>query len=439
MEKIILALTLLLALNSCEKLEEEDTQTRCAEHASYISDYYNPAEFSEYEPIEVSIESLIAFEEIREVKNAGKIYIKDDILIIGEGTEGFHIYDNSNPSNPIAIKFLKIGGASDISIRDDYFYINQYQDLVTLKVNLQTCTFKETGREKEVFAFYNYESKKSPDGYYFYPSPGKEIVGFTKKENFEKPNFDQTIGTHRFEDCPDFENNRVDVLFSDSSNDGQGGSLARFILKGDYLYVVDQFKLSSFLISEDSIANPIFANSVKVGFSIETLFSLDNNLFIGSQFGMFIYNIDTPETPKFVSEAQHFRACDPVISNGKYAFVTVHSNATCGGSLNELFVYDIEKDITKPELIVEKTLIEPKGLTLYKDYLIVADNAIRVFDTSSLATKELSLVSKESVDINDFILRDNHLFAIGDLGIYQYTLSELDGALNFELISQILF
>lgn len=78
---------------------------------------------------------------------------------------------------------------------------------------------------------------------------------------------------------------------SDSSDrgnitDGQGGSLARFTLSGNYLYTVGEESLSVFDVSNTE--NPVFKGNTYIGFNIETLFGLGDKLFVGSQLGMYI-------------------------------------------------------------------------------------------------------------------------------------------------------
>ncbi|MGY5354376.1 hypothetical protein [Wenyingzhuangia sp. IMCC45467] len=136
---------------------------------------------SVYEPVQMSRESLkssIAITDVRQVLNAGKIYIKDDFIIVNEKYEGFHIYDNSNPSSPLKVRFLEVPGATDIAIRDDVFYINQATDLVTLKFNSTNYSVTETGREIKVFTPLNL----SPDGGYFIADDDKVIVKFKEIE-----------------------------------------------------------------------------------------------------------------------------------------------------------------------------------------------------------------------------------------------------------------
>ncbi len=235
----------------------------------------------------------------------------------------------------------------------------------------------------------------------------------------------------------------VSCLFScsqdgDSTNsnnvDGQGGSLAVFLLKGNYLYTVDYNNLNVFNIQEEQ--NPIKINTVNVGFDIETLFSFDDYLFIGSRTGMYIYDISKPELPKIMSISQHFRACDPVVANGEYAYVTLHTNIVCGGSLNELQTYDI-KDVENPILLNTRGLTSPKGLGLYGNYLIVCDDDVKIFDVSDPVDSKYitSIPVNFSIDV---IIRENQLFIISEKGVYQYQLNA-NNIESFNKLSELIF
>jgi hypothetical protein len=200
---------------------------------------------------------------------------------------------------------------------------------------------------------------------------------------------------------------------------GQGGSLAVFAIKGNYLYGVDQMKLNVFsLINSEK---PVKVNEIPIGFNIETLFSYGDNLFIGSRNGMFIYSITNPENPTKLSSVQHFTACDPVIANSTHSYVTLNSNTTCGNNINVLQVYDT-KDLTNPKLIHSRTLMQPKGISFYTaDYLLVCDDVIKIFNIQNPA--EPVLVHAIDKNCFDLIVRDNTLFAIGNNGVYRYKMN----------------
>ncbi|TMM53209.1 hypothetical protein FEE95_19265 [Maribacter algarum] len=216
------------------------------------------------------------------------------------------------------------------------------------------------------------------------------------------------------------------------TSDGQGGSLARFTLKGNYLYTVDDFGLNVFNVADTK--DPIKVNSVPVGFNIETLFGYKDYLYIGSQNGMFIYDLENPEFPKQLSSVEHFTACDPVIANDTHAFVTLHSNTNCGNDINVLEVYDVT-DVTNPILLNSRNLTFPKGLGLYGNYLFVCDDEIKVFDVTN--PEESKLVTSIKRSAFDVIIRNDLLIAIGESGLYQYELSNntTDGVTATEISS----
>jgi hypothetical protein len=203
-----------------------------------------------------------------------------------------------------------------------------------------------------------------------------------------------------------------------SGGDGTGGSLAIFALKGNYLYSVDYAKLNVFSLINTS--EPTKVNEINVGFNIETLFSYGDYLFIGSRNGMFIYNVENPENPAKLSSAQHFTSCDPVIANATHSFVTLHSNNRCGNNINELQVYNTI-DPTKPILVHQRNLTNPKGLGLYNNYLIVCDDVIKIFSIQN--PSEPLLIKSINKNCFDVIIKGDDMYAIGNNGLYRYLLN----------------
>ena len=135
------------------------------------------------------------------------------------------------------------------------------------------------------------------------------------------------------------------------------------------------------------------------------------------------------------SSVQHFNSCDPVISNGTHAFVTLHSNNNCGNNINVLQVYDVA-DQTNPILIHQRNLTNPKGIGLYHNFLIVCDDDIKFFDIKN--PNEPVLVKSINKSYFDVIINGNDLFAIGDQRLSRYTLDEND-ITNVVLESEVTF
>jgi hypothetical protein len=223
------------------------------------------------------------------------------------------------------------------------------------------------------------------------------------------------------------DSSSIEQAFSEA---GKGGSLARFVLKDNYLYTVDIYGLNVFNVNNPEM--PVKVNNIPISFNIETIFNLKEYLYIGSQNGMFIYDISTPESPTYVSDVQHFTACDPVVANLTHAFVTLHADVGCGNNINVLETYDIT-DITNPFLVSSRNLTRPIGMGLYQNYLFVCDDEVKIFDITN--PENMVLVHAIEKNAFDVIIYDNLMVLIGENGLYQYSLDESNIQNTVELSS----
>ena len=65
----------------------------------------------------------------------GKIYYKDQTIYVNESYLGVHVIDNSDPLNPLKIKFLRIPGCRDIAIKGNILYADNAGDLVAVDIS----------------------------------------------------------------------------------------------------------------------------------------------------------------------------------------------------------------------------------------------------------------------------------------------------------------
>lgn len=163
---------------------------------------------------------------------------------------------------------------------------------------------------------------------------------------------------------------------------GTGGSLARFTIALNHLYVVDNRQLYTFSISDQQ--NPVQVHVASIGFDVETIYVWNDKLFIGSRDAMYLYSIADPGKPELLGTASHVRACDPVVASDSVAYVTVRSGSNCGGVVNALYVYDL-KNVLQPVQKNITNLGNPHGLGMSGNTLFVCDanNGLRVFDITS--------------------------------------------------------
>ncbi len=344
----------------------------------------------------------------RAINESGKIYAYQHYIFVNDKYEGVHIIDNSDTANPVKKGFINIPGNVDISVKDDYLYADSLYDLVVIDIS-DIDNIKQVNRLENVLG-YNVIFPFEADiiDYAEVDHQNEIVVGWNlKTERRLVSEYERNFG--------------IDILANaelDYANVGQGGSLARFKIVSNYLYAIDSHNINIFDIED--LENPVDLPDVYAGFDIETIFNRDNYLFLGSMRGMYIYDITNPGVPSLVSEFEHGTACDPVVVDGDYAFVTLRGGNGCGATESGLFIVDIS-DITDPVLKKQYAMDEPYGLGIKDEKLFVCDGAsgLKVYDKTNVDDL-ISLNHFKDIVTFDVIPLSETLLMVGDGVLYQY-------------------
>lgn len=139
-------------------------------------DDFDPIPLSIYEPVVMQrgdFENTTELLPPRAIVETGKIYIKDDFLFINEPNEGFHVFNNQDPSNPEKIAFIKVLGSSDVSIKNRILYFNNATDLIAVLPDYSDFSLQITKRVRSAFP-----QQLSPDDMYFYVGEDEVIVNW---------------------------------------------------------------------------------------------------------------------------------------------------------------------------------------------------------------------------------------------------------------------
>jgi hypothetical protein len=300
----------------------------------------------------------------------------------------------------------------DIAIRDNIMFADNYTDLIT--INLSDVTNPTlAGRIENAFQHFG----ETPDGI---------LVDYLYEQVTEMVDCnDNSWGRGGAENGGVLIDQEVnfDGDFKNNGGDGTGGSLARFSLYDQYLYVITEFSLHSYNIA--NLSNPVKTGETNIGWGIETLYAFGDKLFIGSQAGMFIYDASNPASPQYLSGYAHWTACDPVFVKDNYAYVTLRDGALCNGSeLNQMDLVDIT-DILNPILVKSFPMDNPHGLSIKDNnlFLCEGESGLKVFDIENPLTLDQRLLSKltelSAVDVIVLPQFDNVLLVIGTDGFYQ--------------------
>jgi hypothetical protein len=361
----------------------------------------------------------------REIERPGKLFIKGDYIFLNEIDKGIHILDNSNPAGPKNVAFIDIPGNVDLAVKGDILYADLYVDLLTLDISNPLKVIVKSIIDN-AFPFRQYSGGFSAD---------KKMIIVDWVQRDTTVSVDCRNGRPAWLGCPNCmasDNFSAGASSQKASSPfGMGGSMARFTIVNSHLYTVSTNSLDVFNINTPQ--TPTFVSKLQLGWGIETIYPFKNKLFIGSATGMFIYDITTPSQPAKQGQFSHVRTCDPVIAEGNYAYVTLRSGTGCPGSTNQLDVIDIT-DILGPKLLKSYTMSNPHGLSKDGSLLFICDGkqGLKVFNATDV--NSISLLKQiTGLDAYDVIAWNKVAIVSAADGLYQYDYSDVN---NIKLLSK---
>ncbi len=410
----LLILSTLLALS----LFMESCTDSCTDTMTYT--YYEPV----YTPL-AEIRSAVGVVAPQPLTSVGKIYFKDGYLFVNDPGKGIHVIDNTDPAHPVKKHFITIPGNYDVAIRNNILYADSFIDLVALDIsNLNQVV--EVARLENIFNTY------SSLGFQVHAERGVVTDWVERKEvTVERSACGQDIqpwggfffrGGIAMMDGAAFSSAKA---IAPGNSTGIGGSMARFTLSGDQLYMLD----GGFLrVADVQVpAAPAAGTSMYINWDIETIFPDGNHLFIGARSGMHILDISAPTDPVRIATYAHVNSCDPVVVSGNYAYVTLRSGTQCAGFNNQLDVLDIS-NITQPTLVKTYPMHNPHGLGIDADLLFICDGAagLKIYHAQDKLNIDKHLIKHyKNIHAYDAIPFNQVLMLIGADGIFQYDYSDV--------------
>lgn len=395
-------------------------------------------EYKGYAPIYLSyadLRSPVTQEQNVDLKNPGKIYFKDNYIFIVEELKGIHVFDNTNPASPVKKTFIRLPGVVDISISGFIMYADSYVDIVMLDLE-DINNIHEEGRMADILP-YTVPATKDTHFPMAYVDKEKGVVVDWELRTIKEKVYPNPTPYPIYQNY-DLTSMKLNAFSASTgvsgSGVGIGGSMARFGIKNNILYLVDQTTLIIFDITNKIV--PLKINEFSTGLNVETMFLTDKNMFLGTTTGMMVYDISNPSYPFQQALFTHAKSCDPVIVSDTLAYITQRTGTNCGWGLNVLDVVSI-KNINQPDLIKSYPLINPCGLGKDGDLLFICDGTagLKVYNASNPSDIINHLIfSYPNIRAYDVIPIGNVLVLIGDDGLYQYNYSDIS---NIQLLSTI--
>ncbi len=414
--RLALALLLIGSFTSCIK-------DQCVRTFRMYTPVYRTAE---------EVRAGIMGVEARPVENPGKIFIYGQYVFLNELDKGIHVIDNSNVYAPKQVSFIAVPGCLDMAVKGNTLYADAYTDLVVMDIT------------DPVHA----RLKKVVEGIFPHRYYGSGIWSDASKVVADWTYTDTTMEV----DCGSggFFGLRVqeEAVFFDlggcvscmqnggtsgaKSPFGMGGSMARFTIMDNHLYAVNTSSLHVFGISKPQ--DPVRGKEVPLSWNIETIYPFRDRLFIGSNAGMYLFSVANPDNPEQLGKFEHARACDPVVGDDRYAYVTLRSGTECEGFSNQLDIVDL-RNPSSPFLFKTYAMKNPHGLSKDGKLLFICDGAagLKVYDATD--PNDLVLLSVvEGIEAYDIIAWKGIALVTAKGGLYQYA---YDNPAQLKLLSKM--
>jgi hypothetical protein len=371
------------------------------------------------------------------VSNPGKITVLGKYIFMSEPYVGIHVIDNSNPASPKNVSFINIPGNEDMAIKGNTLYADAYGDLVSFDITdpLHVVAKNFAANVFPDHSIYNMGLVYSA-GVLYNADSINVIVGWSTRDttvDYDPNNNLSQVYPVYFSNCANCFTLAAPVASQASTVVGTNGSLARFSIVNDFLYVVGNSYLLSFDISQ-SLA-PVFTSSELVDWHVETLYPLKDKLFVGTNNGMYMYDVQTsPSNPSLIGQFVHARGCDPVIADNNYAYITLNDSSACLGFYNQLQIVNIQ-DMANSYMVKSYQLTHPEGLSKDGNNLFICDgkDGLKVYDATDVSNLKL-LKQLKDAEVYDVVAENGLAIVMSKDGLYQYDYSDLN---NIHLISKL--
>ncbi|HVU85615.1 MAG TPA: hypothetical protein VHC50_12280 [Puia sp.] len=358
------------------------------------------------------------------IETPGKITLYKNYIFLNEVSKGIHVIDNTDPSSPRNISFINIPGNTDLSIRNNILYANDaYGDLVAFGIEDPEKPVVKKFLSSIFLSYYPYTANAPGN-----PDSILVITDWTSKDTTIRVDPDNPYQSPYYPgiSCPNCSLYSFAAVPGSANvqaaptTTGVNGSTSGFAISGQYLYALSSGSLLN-VVDIAAADDPELANQLPLGQFTETIFPFEDKLFMGTTTGMLIYDLSDPSTPVQKGNFAHVSSCDPVITDGKYAYVTLRSGTNCNGSsINELDILSLSS-FYYPSLVKTYSLTNPRGLSKDGNLLFICDgkDGLKIYDATDVSN--LSLIKTiGGLEADEVIAQSGKAIVIAAEGLYQF-------------------
>lgn len=136
--------------------------------------------------IDPSSSHVITFDSPQPIVHAGKIYQYKNLTFQMEMGKGIHIINSTNPASPQKTGFINIPGCSEISVKNDILYTDNFRDLIAVNIS-NLAQLSITSRIENVFPETNQLMPPHEGVYFECADPSKGLIIDWNEQLLENP------------------------------------------------------------------------------------------------------------------------------------------------------------------------------------------------------------------------------------------------------------
>ncbi|MGL1901516.1 MAG: hypothetical protein OCC49_05240 [Fibrobacterales bacterium] len=346
--------------------------------------------------------------------------------LVNEIDEGIHVYDNTDPQNPIYTTFITIPGNKDFVIKNNTLLANSYEVLLAIDFTTPTAVTllkdipeilvnssygrslmvsKDLGfisgitevRTTEVYCrngLYTTNGFESSNAYYF----ENEYSGYT---------YDYAYSSYDMMIEPYYEENGIAEIFA---------------LGDDYLYALRPGVLITINVADETSPKYLSQNKIN-DWDITSIYISNEMLFLAGYEVIQLVDLTNPSNPGVGDPLRGITHCDELIVVEDFLYASSVRNKECYSRNNGLTIVNIS-DKSEPVIEEVYSMDGPTDIEIVDGFLYVCDGRAG-FKIYTVEGAELDLVAQiDSIVVETVSVIDLVATLIGEDGIYIYDVSD---------------
>ena len=232
--------------------------------------------------------------------------------------------------------------------------------------------------------------------------------------------------------------------FQNIDTAGQSGSITRFAIYNNYMYVLNLNEVQTYNLGQDN--KPVLFHTLATDYGLETIQVYDGSIYVGSTTALYILDITRPGAPTLLSKTDpdafdFVERCDPVVIKNNYVYSTLKVIQNSCGTISAnsaLVVYDIT-DKVAPFVVSEILMNIPNGLGYNETHLFVCDEGVDqvvVFDLENPGNPTPTNFNISITDPVDLIINGKTMIVSTKTDFQIYDISDVANIKRTALITK---